>query len=260
MKQQQRTLYGFPYSYWAVAVLVLAIGAYVIAPQPAFAVVAFAAIAYLFLYDLLPQKATQKELTRSVVDVVIAFVAALAVWAALSFILQTSSPLDVVTSCSMVPALERGDLIVLQGGAIKAPEAQFTGSIPTVRVQKSACTIARGSQSFATNCTSGLIVNGQSFAFDKTNDIIVYDPQPSNLGLIIHRAFLKLRNTATGQVYLFTMGDNNPAADQEARIALVTQENVHGKVLFRIPYLGYLKLFLFLQFDSPPGCDTRVTR
>jgi signal peptidase I len=43
----------------------------------------------------------------------------IAVWFSLQFFLATKYPLDVVPSCSMLPSLQRGDMLLLQG--IKAP-------------------------------------------------------------------------------------------------------------------------------------------
>ncbi len=34
------------------------------------------------------------------------------------------------------------------------------------------------------------------------------------------------------------------------------QVPVKGKVLLRIPYVGYIKLLLFLQIQAPAGCDS----
>jgi len=54
---------------------------------------------------------------------------------------------------------------------------------------------------------------------------------------------------------------NNTVLDQEnGRFAFVAEKDVKGRVVLRIPYVGYLKLFLFLQFEVPQGCDSVLTK
>lgn len=52
---------------------------------------------------------------KSVIDIATAVGAAVLVWILLIFILHTSAPVDAVSSCSMLPALHRGDMVVLMG-------------------------------------------------------------------------------------------------------------------------------------------------
>ena len=52
---------------------------------------------------------------KSIIDIAIAIVAVLLFWLVLIVVLNTSSPIDTVASCSMLPALQRGDLVVLHG-------------------------------------------------------------------------------------------------------------------------------------------------
>ncbi|MDE1824946.1 MAG: hypothetical protein KGH61_05055 [Candidatus Micrarchaeota archaeon] len=52
---------------------------------------------------------------RSAVDFGVAIGAAIAIWLILVIVLQTTSPIDAVASCSMLPNLQRGDFIVLHG-------------------------------------------------------------------------------------------------------------------------------------------------
>lgn len=69
---------------------------------------------------------------KSILEIVVAVVLILILWYALQFALQTSNPLDVVPSCSMLPALQRGDLIALHGvsgiSQLKAPIINVTQS------------------------------------------------------------------------------------------------------------------------------------
>ncbi len=52
---------------------------------------------------------------KSVVDILSAVAAAVFVWLLLIFLLHTNAPVDAVSSCSMLPVLHRGDLVVLHG-------------------------------------------------------------------------------------------------------------------------------------------------
>ncbi len=66
---------------------------------------------------------------KSLMEIAIAIVIIAAFFFSLRFILKTPDPLDVVPSCSMLPALQRGDLIVLQGrelAELKAPIVNVT--------------------------------------------------------------------------------------------------------------------------------------
>ena len=67
-------------------------------------------------------------LGTEVKEIALAIIVALVIWYGSGFLLNTPSPLDAVVSCSMVPALERGDMLLLQGGEISAPVANMTGA------------------------------------------------------------------------------------------------------------------------------------
>jgi hypothetical protein len=52
---------------------------------------------------------------KSIIDIASAVGAAVVVWVVLIIVLQTSAPIDAVSSCSMLPVLHRGDLVILRG-------------------------------------------------------------------------------------------------------------------------------------------------
>lgn len=52
---------------------------------------------------------------KSVTDILVAIVSAVVIWVLLSIVLQTNAPVDAVASCSMLPTMHRGDLVVLRG-------------------------------------------------------------------------------------------------------------------------------------------------
>lgn len=76
---------------------------------------------------------------RSVVDIATAIGAAVLVWLLLVFVLHTTAPVDAVSSCSMLPSLHRGDMVVLMGisnfSKFVAARAIPVVNVPTVAFQ-----------------------------------------------------------------------------------------------------------------------------
>ncbi|MBI3587743.1 hypothetical protein HY995_05510 [Candidatus Micrarchaeota archaeon] len=250
------------------ALLILALAACValfyFTRNPVFAVAGFAALAGLVLRDIIPSTPDAKGVKSTIVELAYALGLAVAVWLVLQFLLGTDTPVDVVTSCSMLPNLERGDMIVVQGlGDARSNSLQFSGGVDTLfsgpdRLRRLArqCTVNTGGAVVSTLCTSGVEYAGGEYSQDRQGDILVFIPTPRDVGLIVHRSFLRLAN-GTDEFFL-TKGDNNVGLDQEAGFLPVPSRDVKGKVLFRIPLLGYLKLFLFMQFEEPQGCRFRI--
>lgn len=76
----------------------------------------------------------------------------------------------------------------------------------------------------------------------KVDDIVTFestDPRFSGL-IITHRIKNIYVDSSTGLYSFETMGDNNPSPD----FTLTKGEKVLGKVIFRIPKLGYIQQFL----------------
>jgi len=105
-------------------------------------------------------------------------------------ILATATPLVAVASGSMSPALEVGDLVIVQG-------------VPPTSIQ--------------------------------VGDIIVFDPPQGSR--TIHRV-TKIETLPNGTIRFKTKGDANPSEE----LYWISQQNVHGRVLYRIPYIGWLAL------------------
>jgi len=134
--------------------------------------------------------------------------------------LRTQFPLAAVESPSMVPTLNVGDIIMVQGGQNKSEiEAGVVGSNPV-------------------------------------GDIIVfYDPRGTTRrvywffkepALIVHRAIEKKYVDNTW--YFRTQGDNNyspdPWPDNGGGGGWIPESYVVGKVVGRIPWLGHVSLFM----------------
>ena len=95
-----------------------------------------------------------------------------------------------------------------------------------------------------------LEVGNKRIPIEKNGDIVVYfnDVQGRD---IIHRVVLKIR-AADGE-YVITKGDNdetNPTVDQDCYLGVCTypfpvpMDHVFGRVIFVIPRIGIIKLWL----------------
>lgn len=122
----------------------------------------------------------------SIIYVFLGFVIAYLMNVALGFALSTDTPVVAVVSYSMVPSLDKGDMIFVTGGDVKM------------------------------------------------GDIIIYDVSAYKYP-IIHRV-IKINPDGT----LETKGDNNPG--QIYFEHNIKKEQIHGKVLLRVPYLGWVKI------------------
>jgi len=264
------------------------------------------------------QGADKNGWKHELLDTVMALVVAIAIWYGASFLLNTSSPISAVVSCSMLPNLQRGDFVVVQGADVRAHEismsqaqldslsdpaivrfdgkqASVPGSLYTycrikndemcrafyldpssfveikgpLEFRYEVCSLERqGEEAIKQPCLRSVSYEGKEYLADFSNDVIVYAPQAGDpyayFGDIVHRVFFKI--DADGQTYYLTKGDNNPVLDLQVHDYAsgqgnkpIPQSNTRGKVLARIPLLGYFKLFLsgFLHEDAQ--CSTQLT-
>ena len=85
------------------------------------------------------------------------------------------------------------------------------------------------------------VVKGEEINADPVNGDIIVFRKPTSLGeFIVHRAIQKMWNPIEGKYYFKTKGDNNSQPDSER----VQEDYIVGRVLWRIPFLGYIKIFL----------------
>lgn len=95
-----------------------------------FGVAAFVVIIALIGLEII-NGSKEEGAVKNVVEIVAAIVIVLVIWFGLKFLLHTAYPIDAVPSCSMLPSLQRGDLILLQGtnaSRVKAPQVEVTKS------------------------------------------------------------------------------------------------------------------------------------
>jgi len=299
-------------------VLVLLLALYVLTKNPLVAVLTALDLVTLFLAESV-HSASHGGWKNELKELGLTLILAAAIWFGGGFLLQTSAPLDSVVSCSMVPNLERGDMVVLHGGVPNAPEV----AVPRAAFEQNdwprqalvcalcadtrvPCVAANGTLS-AIRDKNGILIpvapteanqsgnlikfgcgtctrafsNGStssvpcttSIAIDGTNvtvappaagngvgarEEIVYTTAPGDVfsGEIIHRVVARLN--VEGSYYYLTKGDNNEALDLQWGNSIIPQKRVVGHVLARLPYVGYLKLFLFGYFSPIGNCDSTL--
>lgn len=259
--------------------------------------------------------ASEHGIKNELKETAIALIVALAIWFGSGFLLQTPSPLNAIVSCSMLPHIQRGDMVVLSGDRLLAPQEEVASleGIGSARVflkgslvletngsMYAYCAQHQGTplcNSFILNpedyverhgglaigyerceilypktgarqagpCAAWLEVNGNRYFENLSNDVVVYQPNKneyySRVGDIIHRAFIRLKTPS--QTYFLTKGDNNPIFDiqvYDEKSGMgnrpVEVERSKGRILFSVPYVGYLKLFISpAAILTPDGCD-----
>ncbi|MEM2909373.1 MAG: hypothetical protein QXT05_01020 [Candidatus Bilamarchaeaceae archaeon] len=260
---------------------------------------------------------------HEIIDTVLALAIGLAIWITAQFLLNTSTPISGVVSCSMLNDLQRGDFVIVQGGDIKAPEVElteseyramlggpfhvssgetnttvnfpfhtyctchptdsrcvafyntdteFVESVGPAIYHYKWCTVnhTRERISRKIRCLDYVEIKGKRFAMaDKNNDVIVYTPRQTDLyarvGDIVHRTVARLR--VGNNTYYLTGGDNNPVLDAQVYECStgignqpVPASNIKGKVIARIPYLGYLKLFIAGYWKEDQQCSWTLER
>lgn len=113
----------------------------------------------------------------------------------------------------------------------------FTGLLPVAPV-----TVATGSMQPEVNIGDVVIVCKTNPDELKVGDIIQYQ---GNGFSVIHRIYAQKTND-NGETYFITKGDNNNAPDANP----VTKSQVLGKVLFTVPYIGNVSLWVHNLFGN----------
>ncbi|RLI31591.1 signal peptidase I [Candidatus Bathyarchaeota archaeon] len=147
-----------------------------------------------------------KTILKNIFPVLLILSLILAFWFSLSIIFSTSQPILAVTSESMKPTLNVGDLIVVKGVSIGEVLKDFNNGVEDI--------------------------------------VVFYAYTPNNLKnptVIVHRVVGVV--WVDGKPYLKTKGDNNPIADPWLGTPGLPEENLVGKVVAVIPMVGWLILF-----------------
>ncbi len=120
-------------------------------------------------------------------------------------------------------------------------------------------------------CVAAVEWNGKTYPLypkrksSNLADVIVYEPRKGTLfrqiGQIIHRAIIEI--DVNGELYYLTKGDNNNVFDIQFSASGLYNEppsktDVIGRVIFRVPLLGYYKLFLSPYLRDDPMCKNYI--
>lgn len=212
---------------------------------------------------------------REVYFILLALILAFGILQTSGTVLETERPVVSVVSCSMYPEYDRGDILVVDGVEFSSIEEGdvIIFNVPlksTVRIdgeeyrlgEKPTETPLGSSKITSVNDNKAIIqYNGRKI---QVNSGSSYQVDGSTLDVInasgvdipvVHRVTEK-RNDS-----LETKGDNNPRQLEFEKN--IRPEQVYGKVFFRIPKIGAVKLIAMdlagltgdpLKIDSYSGC------
>ena len=131
-----------------------------------------------------------------------------------------------------------GATLALYVADIKIRQAKGDFSAP----KYNAFVVLTGSMIPKINVKDVVITKQQEAKNLKKGDVITYVSSDTRWAgiTITHRIVDTYYDTNTKQYTFKTKGDNNNSVDT----ALVLEKNIYGKVIFKVPYLGYLQDFL----------------
>lgn len=217
--------------------------------------------------EIVLRKFHPKKHTPSIVDEAIdwvvylfsALIFAYLIYAIFGLVLGTNSPMVIVVSGSMEPVYFRGDVVVLQGKTIEKIQGQvveLNENLSGKHFDEFASPI-RGRVDDRLETVAVEFNNDKRIDLNEKGDIIVYFSNERSEP-IIHRIVAKIQ--ANDGVFFLTKGDsiNNPFMDEEVcgvysnglKSYCVTPypikaAEIQGTALFKIPWIGYVKLFFF---------------
>lgn len=186
------------------------------------------------------------KVKNPITDLAFTFFAAFFIFYLMSLVLHSRRPIVAVISPSMIPDLPPGDAALVMGvdpREIRAPEVYYPGDL---RRRYVLSLVSYDPKSMT------LSFQGENFRIDRNGDIIVYYDDLCGRD-IIHRVILKIR-TPHGYFFL-TKGDNNPVPDFYCPDVVgcspaciypyfIPEENVYGKIVLKIPFLGIPRYLL----------------
>ncbi|MGC8729834.1 MAG: hypothetical protein ACP5RP_00400 [Candidatus Micrarchaeia archaeon] len=258
---------------------------------------------------------------RTVTEIAIGLGAIVVLWLCLIFFLHTNHPLDVVPSCSMLPKIRPGDLLLISGVQnikdINAPIINVTNysydswmqnyqrdELECVFYDKSNPTrisqnyvegyaiglyspyynaiVPNSSQQYNLvkyTCqerklllpnntytyiayTSSISIAGKTIYGDNNNTVIVYKTLPQDSfykegsRFVVHRVYAIIN--ASGSYYFLTKGDNNPGLDIQYGNYPASFSDIEGKLVYNVPYIGYIKLLLNGELAQTTGCNQTI--
>ncbi|MDE1761919.1 MAG: S26 family signal peptidase [Candidatus Micrarchaeota archaeon] len=119
--------------------LVILIIAYAVYNNPIIGIIAFLVIVAIIVVIAkeVKEEVQEKGSREGIKSLAMAIGAAVLIWVIAIVALQTTAPINAVASCSMLPSLQRGDLVILHGISNLSAFAR-THNVPIVNVSPSA--------------------------------------------------------------------------------------------------------------------------
>ena len=148
-------------------------------------------------------KPKQRKLIINILTIAIPILSVIAIYFALQIALATTTPFVAVASGSMRPALEIGDLVIIQG-------------VPATSIHE-----------------ENIIAFESPREYGQENATRIW---PFTV-CTVHRV-VEIQSLANGTILFTTKGDDNDSIDPRP----VPNHRVQGHVIYRIPYLGYFIL------------------
>lgn len=214
----------------------------------------------LFLVNVFGDaKDTKTKIIHWIFYIAYSFLLAYLIYLLFSLILGVSMPFATVVSGSMEPVLHRGDIVIL--GSPKSLNAIVVDFNEDIRNRNLNEYIKFNYvvNNYGLEQVDSLVIGNNVVDISQIydNDVVVYY---SNLTKkpIIHRIVVQI-NANDGN-FILTKGDNfktNRTVDQDCiidkygdvsnclHVYAIPEDLVVGKKIGKIPYLGYIKLFLF---------------
>lgn len=208
------------------------------------------------------KRITDSSVVEFIVNAFFALVFAFIIYSVLGLAFGTASPLVIVYSGSMEPALYRGDVMALS----KAVQSDQFGAEVTLNRNISGVPVYDyASPVYSGGGLSSIYFKDAQVSVEpvKSGNVVVYQSYPTNLP-IIHRAIVEIH--ALDGNFVLTKGDNqltNPTFDadcgpisngrpQKSCITFyaVPISSLEGKAFFTIPKVGCIKLWLFDDLSS----------
>ena len=137
-----------------------------------------------------------------------------------------------------------------------------------IRFNYGACNLSYNNLVYRTPCVVSISVKDKIIPMKISRDIIAYRPKKTDIfyriGDISHRLQLIIKSKSDNKTYYLTKGDNNQVFDiqmydynlHQGNSLIDKKSQYKGKVIFKIPYVGYYKLFLSGMFGAVPQCST----
>jgi signal peptidase I len=192
---------------------------------------------------------------------IFSFILAFIIYNLLSLILATSLPLATVISGSMEPSFYRGDIVIIKGAKnLSAERIEIDQNIRQKNISEF-LEMEYEKNEYNNLEVKKIIINNNEIDIsnikEEKNSVVVFT---SNINRrdIIHR--LALIIDANDGTFVLTKGDNpktNYIIDQDCTINRnyitngclhlypIPIEDLKGKKIGKIPFIGYLKLFFF---------------